>query len=136
MIGKLLMNETLLTLGTYRFSIDTAAYQTLKRHQSYRWQSQERLLRRPAQQFVGLGDDTITLAGVIYPHYRGGLGQLNNLRKQAESGEPLLLVDGLGFVWGQWVIVSIDETQSHLQSYGMPLKQAFQLQLKYYGDDT
>jgi phage protein U len=73
------MNETLLALGTYRFSIDTAAYQTLKRRQSYRWQSQERLLRSPAQQFVGLGDDTITLAGVIYPHYRGGLGQLNDL---------------------------------------------------------
>jgi phage protein U len=130
------MSETLLALGDYRFSIDTAAYQTLKRHQSYRWQSQERLLRSPAQQFVGIGEDTITLSGVIYPHYRGGLGQLNDLRQQAATGEPLLLVDGLGFVWGQWVIVSIEETQSHLQSYGMPLKQAFQLQLKHYGDDT
>ena len=93
-------------------------------------------MRRPAQQFIGIGDDTITLAGVIYPHYRGGLGQLNDLRKQAETGEPLLLVDGLGFVWGQWVIVSIEETQSYLQSHGMPLKQTFQLQLKYYGNDT
>jgi phage protein U len=109
------MNETLLALGTYRFSIYTTAYQTLKRHQSYRWQSQARLLCSPVQQFVGLGDDTITLAGVVYPHYRGGLGQLNDLRKQAETGEPLLLVDGLGFIWGQWVIASIEETQSHLQ---------------------
>jgi phage protein U len=128
------MSETLLALGDYRFSIDTAAYQTLKRRQSYRWQSQERLLRSPAQQFVGIGDDTITLAGVIYPHYRGGLGQLNNLRQQAETGEPLLLVDGLGFVWGRWVIVTIDETQSYLQSNGQALKQTFQLQLSYYGD--
>jgi phage protein U len=130
------LNETLLALGNYRFAINTAAYQTLKRHQSYRWQSQERLLRRSAQQFVGTGDDTITLTGVIYPHYRGGLGQLNDLRRQAETGEPLLLVDGLGFVWGQWVITVIEETQSYLQSNGQPLKQTFQLQLKYYGDDT
>ena len=93
-------------------------------------------MRSPAQQFVGLGEDTITLAGVIYPHYRGGLNQLNDLRRQAETGEPLLLVDGLGYVWGQWVIVSIEETQSYLQSHGQPLKQAFQLQLKYYGEDT
>jgi phage protein U len=74
--------------------------------------------------------------GMRPPHYRGGLGQLNNLRQQAGSGEPLLLVDGLGFVWGQWVIVNIDETQSYLQSNGQALKQTFQLQLKYYGDDT
>ena len=130
------MSETLLALGDYRFAIDTAAYQTLKRRQSYRWQSQERLLRSPAQQFVGLGEDTISLSGTIYPHYHGGLGQLNNLRKQAEMGGPLLLVDGLGFVWGQWIIVNIEETQSYLQSSGQPLKQTFQLQLQHYGEDT
>jgi phage protein U len=103
LITQCIMNNILLVLGTYRFAIDTATYQTLKRHQSYRWQSQERLLRSPAQQFVGLGEDTITLSGVIYPHYRSGLDQLNDLRKQAGSGEPLLLIDGLGYVWGQWV---------------------------------
>jgi len=43
------MNETMMALGDYRFSVDTAAYQELKRSQAYRWQPQERLLRRPAQ---------------------------------------------------------------------------------------
>jgi len=67
------------------------------------------------------------LGGVVYPHYRGGFDQLSQLREQAKLGEPLLLVDGLGFVWGQWVITRLEETQFYLQSNGQPLKQIFQL---------
>jgi phage protein U len=48
----------------------------------------------------------------------------------------LLLVDGLGFVWGQWVITQIDEGQSFFQGNGQPLKQSFQLKLVNYGADN
>jgi phage tail protein len=61
------VNETMMALGSFRFSIETATYQELKRGQSYRWQSQVRLLRRPALQFVGAGSEMIELTGVIYP---------------------------------------------------------------------
>jgi phage protein U len=118
------MNETMMALGDYRFSVDTAAYQELKRSQAYRWQPQERLLRRPAQQFLGPSEETLELTGVIYPHYRGGLLQL-----------ALLLVDGLGFIWGRWVITHLEETQSIFQGNGRPLKQGFRLQLTHYGED-
>lgn len=130
------MSETMMALGSFRFSIDTAAYQELKHSQLYRWQSQERLLRRPALQFIGAGLATIELTGLIYPHYRGGLKQIDALRESAGRGEPLLLVDGLGFVWGQWVITQIDEGQSFFQANGQALKQSFQLKLSRYGEDT
>lgn len=130
------MSETMMALGSYRFALNTAAYDTLKRSQSYRWQAQERLLRRPAQQFIGLGEETIELSGVIYPHFAGGLKQLDAMRKQAGRGEPLLLVDGLGFVWGQWVINQIDEEQSVFLSNGVPLKTTFSLRLSHYGADA
>jgi uncharacterized protein len=130
------MSETMMALGTYRFSIDSAAYQELKHSQAYRWQAQERLQRRPAMQFVGAGEESIELSGVIYPHFKGGLEQLDTMRAEASKGQPLLLVDGLGFVWGQWVITQIDEGQSFFQGNGQPLKQSFQLKLVNYGADN
>mgnify|MGYP002700762941 CR=1 FL=1 len=129
------MSETMIALGDYRFSINTATYEELKRSQSFRWQAQERVQRRPALQYVGLGEESIELSGVIYPHYRGGLGQLNQLREDAGQGTPQRLIDGLGFVWGQFVIVSVSETQSTFVSNGQPLKQTFQLKLVNYGED-
>ena len=130
------MSETMMALGSYRFSIDSAAYQELKHSQAYRWQAQERLQRRPAMQFLGAGEESIELSGVIYPHFKGGLEQLDTMRTEANKGQPLLLVDGLGFVWGQWVITQIDEGQSFLQGNGQPLKQSFQLKLVNYGADN
>ena len=130
------MSETMMALGSYRFSIDSAAYQELKHSQAYRWQAQERLQRRPAMQFVGAGEESIELSGVIYPHFKGGLEQLDTMRTEANKGQPLLLVDGLGFVWGQWVITQIDEGQSFFQGNGQPLKQSFQLKLVNYGADN
>ena len=130
------MRETMMALGSYRFSIDSAAYQELKHSQAYRWQTQERLQRRPAMQFLGAGEESIELSGVIYPHFKGGLEQLDTMRAEANKGQPLLLVDGLGFVWGQWVITQIDEGQSFFQGNGQPLKQSFQLKLVNYGADN
>lgn len=130
-----MMRETMMALGVFRFSLDTATYHDFKRSQTYRWQSQERLLRRPALQFIGLGEETIELNGLIYPHFRGGLTQVETMRIEANKGSPLVLVDGLGFVWGQWVIKQISEGQTFFQPNGQPLKQTFQLSLSRYGDD-
>ena len=126
----------MMALGDYRFAIDTATYQELKRSQSFRWQSQARIQRRPAQQFIGLGEETLEFSGVIYPRYRGGLKQLEKLKKEASKGEALLLVDGLGFMWGLWVITHIEETQSNFDTAGQPLKQIFRLKLSCYGEDS
>ena len=125
----------MMALGDYRFCLDTSVYQELKHSQSYRWQGQARLLRGLAQQFIGLGDETLAFSGVIYPHYRGGVKQLEKLCAQAGQGEPLLLVDGLGFVWGLWVVTNIEEIQSYFASTGQALKQTFSMQLTSYGED-
>ena len=130
------MSETMMALGSYRFSLDSAAWQELRRSTAYRWQALGRLQRLPAQQFLGPGSETLELKGVIYPHYRGGFKQLDAMRAQAGKGEPLLLVDGLGFIWGQWVVLQVDETQSVLLTNGQPRKLEFQLRLARYGEDS
>lgn len=129
------MSETMMALGGYRFSLNSAAYQELRRSNAYRWQAQERLQRLPAQQFVGPGSETLDLKGTIYPHYQGGMKQLDLMRSQAGRGEPLLLVDGIGLIWGRWVILQVDETQTVMLTNGQPRKLEFQLRLVRYGED-
>ena len=129
------MSETLMALGSYRFSINTAAFTTLQRTSRYQWQAQQRVNRKPAQQFTGPDADTVNLEGQILPHYKGGLSQINRMREQAGHGEPLLLTDGLGNVWGKWCIKSIDETQSDLMANGAPRHIRFRLALVEYGEN-
>jgi phage protein U len=124
----------LLGLGDYKFSISTAAYDSLSRSTSWRWPSQERAGRTPARQFTGKGDDTITLTGVIFAE-QGGVGQVEALRKLADTGEPQILVDQLGYIRGKWCIETITETQSSFFSDGVARKQEFSIQMSAYGED-
>lgn len=125
----------MLGLGEYRFSVDSAAYSELRRTTDYRWPSQERIGRAPARQFTGPGNDQLDINGVIYPHYRGGVGQLDAMREEAAKGLPLLLVDGEGRIHGRWCIEKVEETRSVLDEKGRPRRQQFALSLSYYGED-
>lgn len=119
----------MMQLGTFQFCIQTAVYQELTRKTEYKWPSQHRFGQRPSRQFVGVGDETIQLPGIIYPEYRGGFGQIDRMRAMASMGQPLLLVDGLGKLWGQYVIESIDEKQSLFAAFGAPRKMEFNISL-------
>lgn len=138
--------DVLMTLGddtlTFRFSIDTAAYQSLQRKTEWRWPAQDRLWTDPARQFIGRGGDEITLEGLILPAYRGGLDQLKALRDVADAAlrsgagaRPLTLVTGYGEVLGRWVITGLDEDQPTIGERGAPLEQRFRLTLAAYGED-
>ncbi|MES9830486.1 MAG: phage tail protein [Candidatus Thiodiazotropha sp.] len=130
------MNRVMMQLGEYQFGIESAVYEQLRRSTAYRWQGQDRIGRRPAQQFAGVGQETISLTGRIYPFYKGGLGQLDKMRAEAGQGEPRILVDGLGRIWGKWAVTRIDETQSTLMPDGVPEKIDFSLELVRYGEDA
>ncbi|AFC85476.1 phage tail protein [Frateuria aurantia] len=132
----LLIMQPVVSGGTpFYFNLDTAAFDSLQRQTSYGWQGQERLGRRPAQQFVGMGTDKITLSGAIYPHFKGGLTQLDSLRTLAGTGKPYILTTGYGQVLGTWCLSSISEQQSALLHGGIPRKQGFTLEFDRYGDD-
>lgn len=125
---------TMMTLGGFQFGVATAAYQELRRSTEYHWPSQPRFGGAPAVQFVGAGDDTISLPGVIYPEFNGGTGQLDALRALADTKRPLLMIDGRGNVLGNWVIERVEEGQETFAQAGVARKQAFVLSLKKYGD--
>ncbi|UST93750.1 phage tail protein [Pseudomonas siliginis] len=119
----------------YYFNLDTAAFDELRRSTEYRWASQERLTRRPAQQAVGIGEEKITLKGAIFPGFKGGIKQLDTLRSLGAQLLPLTLTTGYGDVLGTWCLKNVEEEQSALLQGGIPRKQAFTLEFVRYGDD-
>lgn len=125
----------MLALGPYRFSLNTSAYQSLKHSSEYRWPSTPRIGKEPLLQAVGQCSDRIDLDGVIYPHFRGGLGQINAMRDSASKQEPLMLINGLGEVLGRFVITQIEETQNTFLPDGVPRKIEFRLSLERYGEE-
>nr|DAX45225.1 MAG TPA: hypothetical protein [Caudoviricetes sp.] len=124
----------MMQLGDFQFGISTAAYQGLQRSDEWGWASQERLGQGPALQHTGWGAPTIGLDGVIYPEWRGGLGQLDAMRREAGKGRPLVLVDGLGRAMGMWVIEQLSETQSVFAAGGVARKIEFSLQLRRFSE--
>lgn len=129
-------NETMLALGAFRFSIDTAAYQQLERQSSYKWEEVERFGQAPLMQYCGYDSETISLQGTILPEYKGGLGQMSQMRVQASLGISLPLVSGTGNYFGLWVIESINEAQEVFWANGTPRKINFQINLKKYAEVT
>lgn len=119
----------------FYFNLDTAAFDQLTRQTEFRWASQERLSRRPAQQSPGMGDERIRLRGAIFPTWRGGLAQLDTLRALGVRLEPLNLTTGYGQVLGIWCLARIEEEQGALLQGGIPRKQSFTLEFIRYGED-
>ena len=129
------MSQTriMMKLGGYTFSVDTAAYQSLSRTTAFRWAKHERPGQQPLLEWQGPGDDTMSLAGAVFPTYAGGLGQVGDMRAAAGKGDPLLMVDGYGKIHGYWCISSIRETGRHHLPGGAPQKIEFGLELMFYG---
>ncbi|WP_280565158.1 phage tail protein [Chromohalobacter sp. 48-RD10] len=128
------MADVMMKLGRYKFTLDTAAYQEFSRATEYRWAAQSRVGQHDALQFTGYGEDAITLSGRIYPGWKGGPDQIRDMRDQAGEGEPLMMVDGNGYVHGRWVILNIEERGDTFAPGGVPRRQRFTLKMRYYDD--
>lgn len=129
------LSAVMMALGAFRFGITGGDYQQLQREASWRWPVQERVGRMPAAQYLGPGVQTVTLSGVIHPHFKGGLRQLDAMRALAGLGRPMMLTDGLGWVFDLWCILEISETKSVLMRDGAPRRIDFRVTLQSYGRD-
>lgn len=129
------MSQVMMMLGDYPFMLNTAAYEKLTRNSGWRWRNQARIGRTPANQYLGPEAQTISMNGMILPEFKGGQTQVTKMRAAADQGEPLILVDGRGKVWGEFVIKSLSETQSLPHANGDPRRIDFQISLEEYGED-
>lgn len=123
------LGNVMMRLGTFKFWIATATYQTLDRSTSWKWPSQSRFLLGPSSQFVGNGEDTIALAGVVYTELYGA-GSMDTLREMAGVGITYRLISGTGTIMGNWIIESVQEKQSLFAAFGSARKQEFTINLR------
>jgi len=101
-----------------------------------RGRSRPRSSATTKQQWIGPGQDQITLDEVIMPTYRGSVGSVDALRELALTGQPYQLSAGTGEVYGPWCLSQVEENRSGLFADAAPRRVAWVLQLVRYGDDA
>ena len=121
--------QALLSLGMFAFTLSTLAHDELQRRTSWRHASNPRIGARDALQFTGPGEDTVSISGTAVAELQDGRASLDQLRAMAATGNPWPLVDGLGTVFGQFVITALDERQKHFMPDGTPRRIDFGLDL-------
>jgi phage protein U len=124
----------LLSLDQFVFGMDTAAFHELQRRANWKHPSTARVGGRPARQYTGQGDDTVTLTGLLAPEQIGKLASLDKLRDMADAGDAYVLVDGAGRVYGAFVIEGMNEGQTLHMKDGTPRRIEFTLDLARVDD--
>lgn len=132
----MIQQSVMMALGLFVFGLDTAPYQQLQRQTSWRHPSSSRVGQRPARQYIGPGDDTVTLSGTLYPEITGGKVTLSMLRFMAETGKAWPLIEGTGFFYGLYVIEDLSETGSVFFADGSARKIDFSIKLTRVDDDV
>ncbi|MCC5882490.1 MAG: phage tail protein [Halomonas sp.] len=125
----------MMAYGLFVFSLSTTAYQELQRQTDWRHPSQSRVGARPARQFLGQGDDTITLTGTLLPEFTGGQRHLDELRRMANEGKAWPLIEGTGRNYGLFVIERLSERKAKFFRDGAAAQIDFDLTLQRVDDD-
>ncbi|HBO3646586.1 TPA: phage tail protein [Pseudomonas aeruginosa] len=124
----------LMAFGMFVFSLETAAYQDFQRQTEWRHSSTSRIGTNPARQFLGRGDESITLQGVLLPALAGSVLSLDTLRSMADTGKAYPLIEGTGRIYGVWIIESLSETRTIFFGDGAARRIEFTLSLKRIDD--
>ena len=124
----------MMALGMFVFSLETLAYQEFQRQTDWRHGSTSRIGTNPARQYMGRGEDSITLPGVLLPGLAGSPLSLDTLRMMADTGKAWPLVQGDGRIFGLWVIESLSETRTLFFRDGAARRIEFNLKLSRIDD--
>lgn len=124
----------LAALGQFVFALDSIAYQEMRRTTEWRHPSKSRVGARPARQFVGPGEDKLTLSGLQAPEHFGDRQAIGKLREMGDRGAAYALVNGAGETFGAWVIESIEESGTLFLREGIARRVEFTLNLARVDD--
>lgn len=130
------MSAPLLLLGRVTFDILPLNFQELERETVAKWASIPRFGQRAARQFTGLGDDETTINGLIFPEEFGGRARYEVIRVEQAAGRPVMMM-GLASAtrvrsFGQVVILSVSDTQSHIAPNGQGRVLKFSVKVSPY----
>ena len=120
----------LAALGMFIFDTDTTLFDELSRRRSWRHGRTERFGARAASQYLGPGDDQVTLSGKLIPELAGSYSSIEKLVEMADTGEAYPLADGIGNIMGSYTIETIDEQHGTLIDNGRARVIDFNIDLK------
>lgn len=121
--------------GMFVFQLSTLPHQQIQQSRNWRHVKNERINRSASWQYIGAGDDTITLSGLLYPEITGGEVSLTALTSLAYVGRPWPLIDGVGQIYGMYVITGLNTTRSELDRYGRARKIEFTVTFERVDED-
>ena len=124
----------MMALGMFVFTLETLVYQELQRQTDWRHGTTSRIGTNLARQYLGRGEDAITLPGVLLPALLGTPLSLDTLRVMADTGKSWPLIEGTGRILGTWVIESINETRTLFFRDGAARRIEFTIALKRIDD--
>lgn len=125
----------MMTLGLFVFGMETLPYQKFTHDLAWRHPASGRVGLRPARQFAGVDDETISLSGVLLPEISGGDLSLDLIRLMGDSGQQWPMIEGTGRVYGFFVIDKLSTTKELFFQDGKARRIEFTLSLVRVGDD-
>lgn len=120
----------LAALGMFVFGLETMLFDELARNRAWRHGRTERFGARAASQFLGPGEDGITLTGTLVPELAGSYSSLETLARMADAGEAYPLADGTGTILGHYTIEKLEERKTSLLDDGRPRQVGFSIELQ------
>lgn len=127
----------LLSLGQSVFQIIGLNYQKLSTQTTANWAAIERFGGQSARQFTGLGPDSTTIDGLLFPDELGGRGQYEAIRRTQGRGRPVMMIgfgaNSSGKIFGNVVIEEVSDTQTHIARHGGGKMLEFSITVAPYG---
>ncbi|HBZ7931908.1 TPA: phage tail protein [Klebsiella variicola subsp. variicola] len=102
---------------------------------NWRHVKNDRVGRSAKWQYVGAGENQLTQGGLLYPEITGGNLSLGAVSTMAYIGLAWPLIDGVGSIYGMYVITGLQETHQEFDRYGKAKKIEFTLSLQRVGED-
>lgn len=120
----------LFALGMFAFGRESILPDTITDAGDWRHEMTARVGARPAAQFLGPGQRTVTLTGVLVPEILGDRSSLTTLEEMADIGDAYSLIDGEGRKWGEYVIRTLDADRTALIDNGAARRIEFRVGLE------
>ncbi|EMQ4462204.1 phage tail protein [Klebsiella pneumoniae] len=125
----------MMVFGLFVFELRTLPYQQLQLSRNWRHVKNDRVGRSAKWQYVGAGENQLTLGGLLYPEITGGNLSLGAVSTMAYTGLAWPLIDGVGSIYGMYVITGLQETHQEFDHYGKAKKIEFTLSLQRVDED-
>lgn len=131
----MIQNSVMMIFGGFVFMRQTVPYLESSQETQWRYARNERIGRSARVQYLGAGEDTLTLSGVLLPEITGGDMSLSLLRTLAYRGRAWPLIEGTGRIYGRYVLENLTEIRSEFFGDGKARRIEFTLALSRAGED-